>query len=110
MPNIESFKDPHVWRRAIEMTVAIYRLTTGFPPDERFGLTSQLRRASVSVASNIAEGTAGVREASISSSSVWPEGPILKYKLKSSFQTRWVLATHTISARPRGSQWKWRGC
>jgi four helix bundle protein len=38
------------------MTVAIYSLTASFPPGERFGLTNQLRRASVSVASNIAEG------------------------------------------------------
>jgi four helix bundle protein len=38
------------------MTVAIYTLTSSFPESERFGLTSQLRRASVSVASNIAEG------------------------------------------------------
>jgi len=45
-----------VWQRAIENTVAIYRLTSGFPGQEIYGLTSQLRRASVSVASNIAEG------------------------------------------------------
>ena len=38
------------------MTMAVYRLTSNFPVDERFGLTNQLRRASVSVASNIAEG------------------------------------------------------
>jgi four helix bundle protein len=38
------------------MTVAIYRFTSAFPADERFGLTNQLRRAAVSVASNIAEG------------------------------------------------------
>jgi len=38
------------------MTMAVYKLTSSFPADERFGLTNQLRRASVSVASNIAEG------------------------------------------------------
>ena len=54
----ESYKDLLVWQRAIQMTLAIYRLTDGFPKDERFGLTSQLRRAGVSVASNIAEGYA----------------------------------------------------
>ncbi|HEY5331070.1 MAG TPA: four helix bundle protein [Acidobacteriaceae bacterium] len=54
----ESYKDLLVWQRAIQMTLAIYRLTEGFPKDERFGLTSQLRRAGVSVASNIAEGYA----------------------------------------------------
>ncbi len=52
----ESFRDLHVWKRAIQMTVAVYRLTATFPREEQFGLTSQLRRASVSVASNIAEG------------------------------------------------------
>ena len=56
MPKIESFQDLQVWRRSIQMTVAIYHATQTFSPDERFGLTSQLRRASVSVASNIAEG------------------------------------------------------
>jgi four helix bundle protein len=52
----ESFKDLVVWQRAVQMTVAIYNLTSSFPDSERFGLTSQLRRAAVSVASNIAEG------------------------------------------------------
>jgi four helix bundle protein len=52
----ESFKDLIVWQRAVEMSLAIYKLTSSFPDSERFGLTNQLRRASVSVASNIAEG------------------------------------------------------
>ena len=52
----ESFKDLVVWQRAVQLTVAIYKLTSTFPADERFGLTNQLRRASVSVSSNIAEG------------------------------------------------------
>ena len=51
-----SFKDLIVWQRAIQSTVAVYKLTSSFPASERFGLTNQLRRASVSIASNIAEG------------------------------------------------------
>lgn len=52
----ESFRSLTVWQRSIELTVAVYKLTASFPDSERFGLTNQLRRASVSVASNIAEG------------------------------------------------------
>ncbi len=52
----QSFKDLVVWQRSIELTVAVYQLTAAFPDSERFGLTNQMRRASVSVASNIAEG------------------------------------------------------
>ena len=51
-----SFKDLVVWQRAVELSFAIYRLTASFPASEQFGLTNQLRRASVSIASNIAEG------------------------------------------------------
>jgi four helix bundle protein len=53
---VESYRDLKVWQRAIEMTLAIYRVTTDFPKEEIFGLTGQVRRAGVSVASNIAEG------------------------------------------------------
>jgi four helix bundle protein len=52
----QSFKDLVVWQRAIQLTLAVYKLTAKFPDSERFGLTNQLRRATVSVASNIAEG------------------------------------------------------
>jgi four helix bundle protein len=52
----QSFKDLVAWQRSIELTMAIYKLTTAFPASERFGLTNQMRRAAVSVASNIAEG------------------------------------------------------
>lgn len=47
-----------VWHDAISLVEAIYRFSARFPPDERFGLTAQLRRAAVSVPSNIAEGAA----------------------------------------------------
>jgi four helix bundle protein len=48
--------DMIVWQRAIDLTTTVYQLTKVFPKEESFGLTSQMRRASVSVASNIAEG------------------------------------------------------
>jgi four helix bundle protein len=52
----ESYRDLKVWQRAIQMSIALYRLTEKFPKTEIYGLTSQLRRAGVSTASNIAEG------------------------------------------------------
>jgi len=52
----QSYRDLLVWQRSIQMSLAIYRLTQGFPKEELFGLTSQVRRAGVSVPSNIAEG------------------------------------------------------
>ena len=50
------FTDLIVWQKAHQFVLAVYRLTTGFPKEEVYGLTSQLRRASVSIAANIAEG------------------------------------------------------
>ncbi len=53
---VQSHRELIVWQRAIELSIAIYKLTASFPREELYGLTSQLRRASVSIASNIAEG------------------------------------------------------
>jgi four helix bundle protein len=56
MKSIRSFHELTVWQRAIDLSVQIYTLTRSFPKDELFGLTNQVRRASVSVSSSIAEG------------------------------------------------------
>ena len=55
---VQSYRDLRVWQTAVALTLEIYQITESFPKSERFGLTSQLRRAAVSVASNIAEGHA----------------------------------------------------
>ncbi|HTL81018.1 MAG TPA: four helix bundle protein [Bacteroidia bacterium] len=49
-------KELRIWNNAIDLVVDVYKLSSAFPPDERFGLTSQIRKAAVSIPSNIAEG------------------------------------------------------
>ena len=53
---MHNFKDLRVWQKSIQLTTDIYKLLASFPTDEKFGLISQLKRAAVSVPSNIAEG------------------------------------------------------
>ena len=53
---LKSYKELIVWQRSIELVKAVYKATESFPKSEIYGLTSQLRRASISVPSNIAEG------------------------------------------------------
>jgi four helix bundle protein len=55
-PGVSNYKELKVWRKAHAMTLDIYRVTAGFPKEEMYGLTSQMRRASASVGANIAEG------------------------------------------------------
>jgi four helix bundle protein len=52
----ETFEDLVVWQKAHEFVLGIYKFTANFPKSERYGLTSQFRRAAVSIAANIAEG------------------------------------------------------
>jgi four helix bundle protein len=53
---LKSYKDLKVWQRSYQLCLEIYKITKGFPDEEKYGLTSQLRRAAVSVPSNISEG------------------------------------------------------
>ena len=53
---IQSFRDLVVWQKSVQMAVVVYRFTKHFPREETFGLASQMRRAAVSIPSNIAEG------------------------------------------------------
>src|SRR5258706_14598865 len=58
MADIRDYKDLVVWQKAIALARMVYQATANFPKDERFGLTNQVRRAVVSISSNIAEGHA----------------------------------------------------
>ncbi|RXP45909.1 four helix bundle protein [Lutibacter sp. HS1-25] len=55
---MKTHKDLIVWQKAMDFVFEIYKLTSNFPSDEKFGLISQMRRSSVSIPSNIAEGAA----------------------------------------------------
>jgi four helix bundle protein len=56
MKNIQSYKDLDVWKKSIAFSLELYKITAIFPSEEKFGMISQLRRASVSIPTNIAEG------------------------------------------------------
>jgi four helix bundle protein len=53
---LQSYRDLHVWQKSMDFVVECYRAAEAFPQTEKYGLTSQLQRAAVSVAANIAEG------------------------------------------------------
>ena len=52
----QDYRDLLVWQKAIDLTICVYKLTSSLPKNEIYGLSSQMRRASISIASNIAEG------------------------------------------------------
>lgn len=53
---MRNFREFKIWEKSIQIVIPVYQITKSFPTEEKFGLTSQMRRASVSIASNIAEG------------------------------------------------------
>ena len=53
---LKNFKELKVWQKAYQLCLDVYKITKDFPAEEKFGLTSQIRRAAVSIPSNIAEG------------------------------------------------------
>lgn len=57
-PKVRNFRDLIVWQRSVQLSVQVYKDTKRFPKDELYGLISQIRRSTVSIPSNIAEGQA----------------------------------------------------
>jgi four helix bundle protein len=55
---IKSYKDLMIWQRSIALVTEVYKLTQGFPAEEKYGIVQQIKRSAVSIPSNIAEGAA----------------------------------------------------
>ena len=64
MSTLKSYQELEVWKKSIDLAEKIYRVSAQFPPDEKYGLSSQIRRSVISIAANIAEGAErhGTRE------------------------------------------------
>lgn len=92
------FRDLRVWERAHQIAIAAYRVTTMFPREEAYGMTSQIRRAASSVPANIAEGCAEV--AAISSGFVVsPLAPLWNSTTTFSWQKTWDYWTPMFANR-----------
>jgi four helix bundle protein len=98
---VESYRDLRVWRTAVELTLEVYQITQTFPRAEQFALTSQLRRAAVSVASNIAEGHARSSRGEYLNSLSAARGSAIEVEVQLFLaeQLGYVNATRLIKAR-----------
>ncbi len=54
--SVKNYKELEVWQKGVDLTVEVYQMTRTFPPEEKFGLISQIQRAATSIPANIAEG------------------------------------------------------
>jgi len=81
-PQIKDYKDLQVWQKGMDLARRVYPLTRSFPVDEKFGLISQMRRAAVSVPSNIAEGQARNTTGEFVSSSLMPRGSLAELDIQ----------------------------
>jgi len=85
-----NFKKLRIWQESLELVIDTYKMTKSFPTEEKFGLISQLNRCSVSIPSNIAEGTSKSSdkhfktylENSLGSAFEWETQIIIAYKIK----------------------------
>ena len=77
-PIVQSYRDLIVWKKAMSLVLNIYRSTNAFPKTETYGLASQLRRAAVSIPSNIAEGQARLSTAEFKQSLGHARGSLME--------------------------------
>jgi four helix bundle protein len=76
--SVKSYRDLVAWQKGIDLCELVYRASSGFPREEVYGLTSQIRRAAVSVPSNIAEGTGRITRGEFIQSVGYARGSLLE--------------------------------
>jgi four helix bundle protein len=87
-----SYKDLRVWKQSVDLALEIYRHTQNFPKNELYGLTSQLRRAAVSVPSNIAEGKGRSSDKELILFLHHSRGSLLELETRFSSQANWPIS------------------
>ena len=102
-----SFRDLTVWQRAMQLTISIYRLTATFPKEEQYGLTNQLRRAAVSIPSNIAEGQGRSSSREFGQFLSIARGSLASCKRSWKSQGFWSMAVQRKSKKQTNSRTKW---
>jgi four helix bundle protein len=90
---VQTFRDSIAWQKAMDLSVAVYGVTRIFPKEELFGLTSQLRRASVSIASNIAEGQGRLTSGEFAHFIGMARGSVLEVETQLELSTRLGLGS-----------------
>ena len=110
MSAIKTYRDLLVWQRAMELAKAVYLATQHFPKVEQFGLTNQLRRAVVSVASNIAEGNGAAPPRIMFASSTSHAALSSKLKRKSNSPSDLLIYQIQTPNLCSGSATKSNGC
>ena len=86
-----TYEELKVWRRSMDLVLQIYRSTASFPKQEIYGLTSQMRRAAVSIPSNIAEAKGVSTAKSCCSSYSMPEGPYWSFRPRLLSDANWAF-------------------
>ena len=100
---VKSYKDLLVWQKGITLVKKVYQLTQTFPDAEKFGLTSQMRRAAVSIPSNIAEGQARHTRRELIQFLPIPKAPLPNWRLRSSYALSWAIARWWTRRKSRSS-------
>lgn len=83
---MRDFRKQQVWEKAHHLTVEVYKITKKFPKEELYGMTSQIRRSSASIAANMPKAVVGIVTPSLRVSCELPEAPRVKLNITCCFQ------------------------